>query len=62
MARDFFSLLQIIHTVSGIHPATYYMGTGQRGWDMMLTINPHLALRLRINKAMPLFSLYACMA
>jgi hypothetical protein len=48
-----FSLLHSVQTGSGIHPASYSMGTGALSpgikWPgMELTTHPHLVLKLRI--------------
>jgi hypothetical protein len=60
-AKDF-SILQIVQTALGAHPASYSMGTEvlsrrKSGRNVKLTTHPHLVPRLKINGAMPLLPL-----
>jgi hypothetical protein len=64
-ARDF-SILQIVQTSVGAHPASCPVGTvlfseGWSGGGVMLPCHLHLVLRLTINRAVALLSLYSFM-
>jgi hypothetical protein len=61
------SLLHIIQTSRGAHPASYPVHTGnicqgQSGWDVILTAYLHVAQMLRMSRDIPPFTLYSFMA
>jgi len=61
------SLLQIIQTGPGAHPASNPVHTrnicqGQSGWGMILTTQLHEAQMLRMSRAVPPLTWYSFMA